>query len=131
MDIVYRIHALFGERFLPLLIVLAAIWLTIRWRANQSPDLVARLFPVLVDIQVTLGLIYFVYGLFNGAAGRYLSFPFLLHPIIGILAAGVAHMALRPGSRAARLGRWAPLVSLGLLALLVVVNIALGNTAGS
>ncbi len=127
MSIIYTIHSIFGERLLPLLIVLAAIWLTVRWKPGQTPDLLARLFLVLVDIQVTLGIIVFVYGLFTGAGERYLAFPFLLHPIFGILAAGVAHMAVRPRGFASGLGRWAPLVSLGLLLLIVVTNIMLAN----
>ncbi len=127
MSIIYTIHSIFGERLLPLLIVLTAIWLTVRWKPGQQPDLLARLFPVLVSIQVMLGIIYFVYGLFNGAAERFLAFPFLLHPILGILAVGVARMAVRPRGFASGLGRWAPLVSLGLLLLIVITNVMLAN----
>lgn len=127
MSIIYTIHSTFGERLLPLLIVLTAIWLTVRWRPGRQPDLLARIFPVLVDIQVTLGIVFFVYGLFNGASARYLAFPFLLHPIFGILAAGVAHTAVRPRGFASGLGRWTPLVSLGLLLVIVVTNVMIGR----
>src|ERR671939_490755 len=114
MQIIYTIHLILGERVLPVLIVLAAIWFTVTWRPDRRPDLAARLFPVLVDIQVTLGLIYWIYGIASGKPG-YLAFPFLLHPVLGILAAGVAHMGLRPRGPFSGLGRWAPLVSLALL----------------
>ena len=127
MSALYTIHAIIGERVLPLVIVLAAIWLTVRWRPGAPRDVVARIFPVLVDIQVTLGIIYFIYGLTAGMAGRYLSFPFILHPIFGLLAAGLAHMALRPRGLGSGLGRWAPLASLGLLLVIVLVNVMLGN----
>ena len=127
MDIIRTIHAFFGERLLPLLIVLAAIWFVATWKPDTRPNLVARLFPVLVDIQVALGLIYFIYGLVTGAAARFLAFPFILHPIIGLLAAGVAHSTVRPRGRVARLGRWAPLVPLALLLVMVIGNVMLGR----
>lgn len=129
MSTLFAIHGFLGERLLPLLIVLAAIWLVVRWRPDPQPDLVARLFPVLVDIQVALGIIYFVYGLVTGAGARYLTFPFILHPILGILAAGVAHMAVRPRGFAAGMGRWAPLVPLALLLVLVIGNVVLARAA--
>ena len=129
MSIFYTIHSMIGERLLPLLIVLTAIWLTVRWRPDGQRDIVARIFPVLVDIQVTLGIIYFIYGLTAGMSGRYLSFPFILHPILGLLAAGLAHMGLRARGPMSGLGRWAPLASLALLLVIVIVNVALARPA--
>lgn len=129
MSALYSIHAILGERVLPLLIVLTAIWLTVRWRPDGRRDIVARIFPVLVDIQVTLGIIYFIYGLTAGMAGRYLGFPFILHPILGLIAAGLAHMGLRGHGPVGSLGRWAPLASLALLLVIVIVNVMLANPA--
>src|SRR5437867_360580 len=63
MDLIIAIHRVFGQMVLPLLIVVAAIWFTVTWKPDTPPTTVARLFPVLVDLQVTLGLIYFVYRL--------------------------------------------------------------------
>jgi hypothetical protein len=129
MGTIRLIHATFGERILPLLIVVVAIWLTVTWRADVRAGVPARLFAVLVDLQVTLGLIFFVYGLVVGpeVRARFLSFPFLLHPILGLLAAGVAHMAVKPDGPARRLGRWGPLVVLAVLLVIVMGNVFLAR----
>jgi len=122
METIRTIHAIFGERVLPLLIVLAAIWFVVTWKPNAPPNIVTRIFPVLVDIQVTLGIIFWVYSIVTGESARFLGFPFILHPILGVIAAGVAHMATRPRGRISRLGRWSPLVPLGILLVIVVGN---------
>jgi hypothetical protein len=127
MDVVFTIHQIFGEQVLPILIILVAIWLVVAWKPGAPPHPAARIFPVLIDIQVTLGLIFFVFSLINGHSA-YLTFPFLLHPIIGFLAAGVAHMSVRPDGPARALGRWAPLATLGVLLALVVANIFLARS---
>ncbi len=126
MSVLLTIHQIFGERVLPLLIVLAAIWFTVTWKPNTPPSVIARVFPVLVDIQVTLGIIYWVYLLIGGNT-RMLSFPFILHPLLGLLAAGVAHMAIK-GGPFRRLGRWAPLAALLVLLVLVIVSVMLAKT---
>lgn len=125
------IHGLFGERILPLLILLAAIFLTVTYKQGAARGPVARIFPVLVDIQATLGIIYWLYLLFttSGATqAQYYAFPFILHPVIGILAAGLAHMAMGRRNPMANLGRWAPLASLSVLLVLVLVNITVAST---
>jgi hypothetical protein len=127
MTVLFTIHQILGERVLPLLIVIAAIWLTVTWKPDAPVGTVARMFPVLVDIQVTLGIIYWLYLLIGGNA-RMLSFPFILHPLIGLIAAGVAHMAIK-GGPFRRLGRWAPLASLLVLLVLVIANVMLAKTA--
>src|SRR5215212_4686450 len=126
MNIIFTIHQFFGERVLPLLILLAAIYLTVTWKPDAPPNVVARLFPPLVGIQVLLGLIYFVYLLIGGNT-NVLSFPFILHPLIGFIAAGVAQMAVK-GGPFRRLGRWAPLAALLVLLVLVVANVMLAKT---
>jgi hypothetical protein len=125
MGVIFTIHQMFGERVLPLLIVIAAIWFTVTWKPDAPANVVARLFPVLVDIQVTLGIIYWLYLLIGGNS-RMLSFPFILHPLIGLIAAGVAHMAVK-GGPFRRLGRWAPLAALAVLLVLVIVNVTLAK----
>ncbi|HEX5689152.1 MAG TPA: hypothetical protein VFX76_04085 [Roseiflexaceae bacterium] len=128
MSIILTIHRILGEMILPLVIIIVAIWLTVTWKPGAAQHPAARFFPVLVDIQVTLGLLFFIYGLIIGNP-RYFSFPFILHPIVGILAAGVAHMGVRPDGPARNLGRWAPLATLGVLLLLVIGNIMLAMSA--
>jgi hypothetical protein len=127
MDIIRQIHGFFGERVLPLLIVLAAIYFVITWKPEGRRDIVTRLFPVLVGLQVLLGLILAVYLLVAGGAARVLSFPFVLHPIIGLLAAGVAQVSTRPNGPLRRLGRWSPLVVLALLLIMVIGNVMLAR----
>jgi len=125
MNWIFTIHQLFGERVLPILTLLTAIWLTVRWRPAVEPGFVARLFPMLINFQVLLGLIYFVYRIAIGAAANLLTFPFLLHPVLGFLAAGMATTGMRPGGFATRFGRWGPLIVLGLVLVIVVTNVAI------
>lgn len=123
MDTIRTIHSIFGEQILPVLIVLAAIFLTVTYKPDAPRSIVARIFPVLVDLQVGLGIVYWIFLLLNttGAAqARYLSWPFILHPVLGILAAGLAHMAVGQRNPLRSLGRWAPMASLFVLLLLVV-----------
>ena len=124
MSVVLGIHRILGEMVLPLLIVIVAIWLAVTWKPGAPANPIARLFPALVDIQATLGLIYFIYLLVSGNTSV-LSFPFILHPLIGLVAAGVAHMAVKGGGPFRGLGRWAPLASLAVLLVLVIANVAL------
>jgi hypothetical protein len=127
MGVVFAIHQIFGERILPILIVLVAIWLVVTWKPGATPHPAARLFPALVGIQALLGLIFFVFNLINGRSD-YLTFPFLFHPILGFIAAGVAGMSVRPDGPARALGRWAPLATLGVLLVLVVANIVIARS---
>ena len=125
MNAILTIHQILGQMVLPLVIILAAIWLTVRRRPDAEPDGVARIFPMLVGLQVLLGLIYFVYRIATGQAANLLTFPFLLHPVLGFVAAGVASMTSRRRGFASRFGRWGPLITLGLLFVLVFANVAI------
>jgi phosphate/sulfate permease len=126
MSVLFTIHQILGERVLPLLIVLAAIWFTVTWKPDAPVSTIARLFPILVGIQVLLGIIYWLYLLIGGNM-RMLSFPFILHPLIGMIAAGFAQTVVK-GGPFRRLGRWAPLASLLVLLALVIVNVMLAKT---
>jgi hypothetical protein len=129
MGLIKTIHGVFGEMVLPLLIVAAAIYLTVTYKPGATRGPVARIFPVLVDIQVTLGIILWVYLLFSTSGptqASYFGFPFILHPIIGILAAGLAHAAVGPKNPLRNLGRYAPLASLAVLLVLVISNVLIG-----
>ncbi|MFP4438803.1 MAG: hypothetical protein ACLFVO_16295 [Chloroflexaceae bacterium] len=128
MGTIRWIHATFGEMILPLLIVIAAIWFTVSWKPDQQRTLPARIFPILVDIQFVLGLIYWIYGIAIGRGGVYLGFPFILHPILGLLAVGVAHLAVRSGGPFSNLGRWRPLAGLGLLLVIVLGAVVISTS---
>jgi hypothetical protein len=127
MDIIYTIHSMFGERVLPLLIVIAAVVLT--WRSDLLKTRAARIFPVLVDIQVTLGMLWFVFLLVQGDGARLLSWPLIAHPILGIVSAGIAHMAVSSKGPFAKLGRWAPLVGMLVLIATVLIGIMVARSA--
>ncbi len=130
MDVIRSIHGVFGERILPLLIVIAAIWFTVTWKQGVANP-AARFLPILVDIQFTLGLIYWIYGIAAGGSlgAKALSFPFLLHPILGLISVGVAHMAVRPNGPFSRLGRWSYLTSLLVLLVSVIIGIVIASRA--
>ena len=117
------IHRLMGREVLALAVVAAAIYLTVTYKPDAPRSWVARAFPVLIDIQVTLGIINWIYWLTTPLRDQYLSFPFILHPIIGFIAAGLAHMAVGKRNPLASLGRWAPLASLGVILVLIIANL--------
>ncbi len=126
MGTIFLIHRLFGGMVLPLLLIGAAVWFTVTWKPERWPGRPAQLFRMLVDVQFLLGLSYWLYLIIAGAGGYFLSFPFLFHPLLGLLAATVATLSVRNKGLAARLGRWAPLTSLGLI---LVVVLAAGTVA--
>lgn len=129
MQIIYQIHNLFGERVLPVLIVVALVWLAVSWGPEVSRrHIAARLLPILIDIHVTLGLVMFIIGTATGRVD-YLQFPFLLHPMVGLATAGYGHMAVK-GVPFRRLGRWSVVASLVLLLLLILLNIVLAKMRG-
>ncbi|MCX7859855.1 hypothetical protein [Chloroflexus sp.] len=123
-----QIHAIFGREVLSVLIVLAAIYLAFTYRPNAPRSPVARIFPVLIDIQVTLGLIYWLVGVFSGTS-YFLSFPFILHPLLGFATAVVAHLLIGARSPFARLGRWAAPAALGIVLVLVLSNVMIAIMA--
>ncbi|MBX0326981.1 hypothetical protein K2Z83_04705 [Oscillochloris sp. ZM17-4] len=124
MLLIFNIHRIFGEMILPLLIVAVAIYMTVVYKPGAARGPIERFFPVLVDLQVTLGVIYWVFLLtLPGGMARYMGFPFILHPILGLIAAGLAHMALGAKNPLRALGRWAPMASLVVLLILVLSNI--------
>ncbi|RRR65956.1 MAG: hypothetical protein EI684_21665 [Candidatus Viridilinea halotolerans] len=124
MQWINYIHALFGRDILSVLIIGLAIYLTVRYRNESFPrNGFTRAFPVLVDIQVALGIIYWIFLLFVSPISTvYLGFPFILHPVLGLLAAGLAHMAVSPRMPLRQMGRWAPMASLGVMLVLVLAN---------
>jgi hypothetical protein len=127
MDMVVLIHTIFGERVLPLLIIIAGVWFTASWKPDQGRTLPGRVFVWLVAIQFVLGLVQWFYGIALGNTS-YLGFPFLLHPVLGLLAVLVAQwsVSIKPGNPLARLGRWGPLAGMAVLLLIVLGSIVTG-----
>ena len=41
MNVIFSIHQIFGERVLPLLIILVAIYLTVTWKPDAPPSAIA------------------------------------------------------------------------------------------
>ncbi len=122
MEFLYQIHSVFGEMILPILTLLAAIALTVMWKPDAPRGPIARIFPILIDIQATLGLLWFIVLLIKGDGARLLSMPLILHPIIGLLAAGIGHMAVSPRGPFSGLGRWSALAGLAVVLIMVVAN---------
>ncbi|MEF3273893.1 MAG: hypothetical protein K6356_05755 [Chloroflexus sp.] len=125
---VRQIHAIFGREVLSVLIIAAAVYLTLTYRPNAPRSLVARFFPVLIDIQATLGLIYWLVGIFAGIT-YFLSFPFILHPLLGLVTAVVGHILFGTRSPLARLNRWAAPVGLGIILVMVLGNVLIAMSA--
>ncbi len=125
---VRSIHAILGREVLAALIVAAAIYLAFTYRPNAPRSWVARFFPVLIDIQVTLGLIYWLFGVVSGI-DYFLSFPFILHPLLGLVTAVVAHLLVGSRNPFARLQRWAAPLSMGIILVLVLSNVMIAIMA--
>ncbi len=125
---VRQIHAIFGREILSVLIVLAAIYLAVTYRPYAPRSPVARALPVLIDIQATLGLIYWLVGVFTGIA-YFLSFPFILHPLLGLATAVVGHILFGARTPFARLGRWSAPAALGIILVMVLSNVMIAIMA--
>ncbi|WP_298401694.1 hypothetical protein [uncultured Chloroflexus sp.] len=116
-----NVHAIFGREVLSVLIVAAAFYLAFTYRPNAPRSPVARIFPVLIDIQATLGLIYWLVGIFTGIS-YFLSFPFILHPFLGLVTAVVTHLLFGARNPFARLNRWAGPAASAVVLVLVLSN---------
>lgn len=121
MDTIRMLHGVLGERVLPILILIAAIYFYMTWKAAGERTVAGRIFPMLIDLQAGLGLLYWLFLIFNGDS-MHLGFPFLLHPLLGLIAAGLGHMGVSTRGPFARFGRWSAVVALVVLLVLVVGN---------
>lgn len=95
MDILLTLHSI--VRWIIIVVAaLAVIKFTIGWAGNQSfkgmDRGLASGFSGLMDLQVLLGLIYFIW---NGMAGAGFPLYRILHMIIMVLAAVAAHIPAR------------------------------------
>lgn len=120
MGFLVMIHSLW--RWVVLLLVLLAAGVSLwKWyqRASwENPDRRLPLFATIaVDIEVLIGIVLWV------GEGRWSGDPFftsILHPIIMLVALGVAHMSMSR-SRAQRGADRHKIVGLGLLLTLIII----------
>ncbi len=104
----YNIHNYYGQ-FLQLVPIVALIWFAVR---RNLP--LQRVAPILLDINVLIGLILYV------ASGQQVS---VWHPVFMLAAIGLAHGVARNTDRRVVIGAW-----VGVLALVLVgVQIASGR----
>ena len=61
MALLQRTHAIYGREVLALIIVAAAIYLTTTYKPGVAPGIVAGIFTVLIDIQVGVEILYWIY----------------------------------------------------------------------
>jgi FtsH-binding integral membrane protein len=125
MDVVFKLHSLFGERILTTLIVLGIIYLAATWKADQKSPAIGRILAVLVDIQVAFGLALYVMAVTQGMAYPATVY---LHAAMGVLASGVAHMAAKNPPFLAKMGRFSPVAGFGLALLLVLIAVFVGRS---
>ena len=104
----YNIHNYYGQ-FLQLVPIIALIWTAIQRRGALQ-----RVAPVLLDINVLIGLILYA------VSGRQAS---VWHPVFMLAAIGIAHGVSRSQNRSVVIGAW-----VGVLVLVLVgVQIASGR----
>lgn len=121
MDILLALHSI--VRWIIIVVAaLAIVKFTIGWAGNQSfkgmDRGLASGFSGLMDLQVLLGLTYFIW---NGAAGAGFPSYRILHAIIMIVAAVTAHIPARFKNLNDKLRfLYSMLVILGALALVFV-----------
>lgn len=95
MDILFIVHSIF--RWVVVLFGLVALvkfaigWLG-KGQFGQFDNRLTRIFPIVVDIQVTLGLILLIWG---GLAGEGFPSHRIVHGVVMIVAAFVVHLMAR------------------------------------
>ena len=105
----YNLHRYYGE-FLQLIPIILLIWFAIR---RKTP--LQRIAPILLDVQVLIGLIlYFV------QPGARVS---VWHPVFMLAALGIAHGVSRSEKRGTVIGAWVVV----LLLIVGGIRIAAGD----
>ena len=104
----YNLHNYYGQ-FLQLVPIVALVWVALRRRGALQ-----RVAPVLLDVNVLIGLVLYV------ISGRQVS---VWHPVFMLAAIGLAHGVSRVQDRRVVIGAWALVLAL----VLVGVQIASGR----
>jgi hypothetical protein len=93
MDVVSLIHRFLGETMLLIAlagVILAIVGLVRKKEMEKAENVFGAVYAGLLDLQALLGLVQFVYILVVGGTGL-LTFRFILHPVLMILAVVVVH----------------------------------------
>jgi len=106
--VLYNIHNYYGQ-FLQLVPIVALVWFAVR---RNTP--LRRVAPVLLDINVLIGLILYV------VSGQQVS---VWHPVFMLAAIGIAHGVSRSEKRSTVIGGWAVV----LILVMVGVQVASGR----
>jgi hypothetical protein len=125
LEAIVTIHGLW--RWLVLLAALgaigagAAVWARqFQWRSAERLGLI---FTIVLDIEVVLGLLVWLLSLVQG---KNLELGLLvIHPLLMLVAVGVAHMVRVRADRAATDADRARLTTLGFLAALILILLAI------
>ncbi len=125
MDTVYRIHS--DVRWLVLLVaVLTLIYFVVRWLQKKPYDKRAAslttLFGITLDLQMLLGLIYFVW---SGIDWDYWPRQRFEHLAVMFMAVGIAHLPRRWQNRADSIRYRNAVVVIVAVLVLIVVGILL------
>ena len=104
----YNIHQYYGE-FLQLVPIVLLVWFAVRRRTPLQ-----RVAPILLDINVLIGLVLYV------ASGQQVS---VWHPVFMLAAIGIAHGVSRSEKRSTVIGGWAVV----LLLVVAGIRIAAGD----
>lgn len=104
----YTIHNYYGE-FLQLVPIVVLVWFAVRRSAPLQ-----RVAPILLDINVLIGLILYL------GSGRQVS---VWHPVLMLAAIGLAHGVSRSEKRSTVVGAWAVV----LLLVAAGIRVAAGD----
>ncbi len=123
MGVVLILHSVW--RWVVLLSALAALYGLLRARPGDPPSAflprVIRLYPVILDIQVALGIVLWLAQRFGGGPLTPIQ---VIHPIWGVLAAGAAHAAAAFREREDPIRTRGMLAAYGLSLLLILLALA-------
>lgn len=121
MEFLVNIHSFW--RFIVLLAAIAAIAVNGAVWAGRAPwrigDRAGLIYTITLDIEAALGILVWILTILG--LNTVQSILLIAHPLIMLLALGIAHMVRVRAGRAGSDGERARLVTLGFLASLVVI----------
>lgn len=132
MAFLLRMHS--DWRWLVLLLIVAALGLGLWGWLGRKPwsraaTILARAYPILIDIQVLLGIALYVVEKRWAVTGEGTAFINYFHPILGLLTLGVGHMVSARIKRASSDEQRYKQLALGTLAVIVLVVLTVPHYA--